>query len=527
MVANILVLKVSLWCILKFLSLATESSRPWRKTGLRGRCEATPEARRRGRPDLLIQLPRLPRALGPRNRQAWRGEGSCEARQRTEPGRAPRPRRTGGSGSRPEQKDTGGGTISASYQVQARRGERSCSRTGCGEGPGLLVGLASLLPLVCDTEGGARPQLPGAGLGRARCRSSTRDTAPTAHSGAIPRLGAGAFPQTLLAAATASERGGRRSLDFLGEAGRRRGSLLLSRQTFRLHRSGEEGPTMDRDGPDAARQDAEREHGRYLSRRAVAQEQLAQIKEHKDQADLAKQEKKREGEQIQRSHHLYQLEIQREKEKEQDKKVECQRLHHEYVAEQKIFKAEEKQKEDKDDDRIKAYIKGKEMMADLTREKHAETNRMIQKHKDKALEQLTAQMNEAFKVEDDRLARGAAEVEVEYQMKNKEKERKKKAAIESIEEHRATVMKMKEENERQEKEEGEKDRNQWMTEDGIYLEMEKAKKQRQRDANMEVQKIQIQQMAEKQARKEQAKQAELDYDAQREAAFHQDRACRR
>lgn len=50
----------------------------------------------------------------------------------------------------------------------------------------------------------------------------------------------------------------------------------------------------------------------------------------------------------------------------------------EYVAEQKVFKAEEKQKEDKDDDRIKAYIKGKEMMADLTREKYAESNRCVQ-----------------------------------------------------------------------------------------------------------------------------------------------------
>lgn len=280
---------------------------------------------------------------------------------------------------------------------------------------------------------------------------------------------------------------------------------------------------MDRDGPDAARQDAELERARYLSRRAVAQEQLAQIKEHKDQADLAKQENKREGEQIQRSSQLYQLEIQREKEKEQKKKVECQRLHHEYVAEQKIIKAEEKQKEDKDDDRIKAYIKDKEMMADLTREKYAETNRMIQMHKDKAFEQLTAQMNDALKIEDDRLARGAAEVEAEYQMKNKEKEIQKKAAIDSIAEHRATVMKMKEEEERQEKAECEKDRNQWITEDDLYLEMEKAKKQKQRDANMEVQKFQMQQMAEKQARKQQEKQAELDYDAQREAAFYRDR----
>ncbi|XP_053803666.1 cilia- and flagella- associated protein 210-like [Vidua chalybeata] len=396
-------------------------------------------------------------------------------------------------------------------------GKRNVQESASGDGGRL----ASFPPSACDGADAARRQLPGAGLGGARCRSISRDAALAARSGAIPRLGAAALPRPP-------------PLSGAGEG------APISREaepSVRISASSsadvpsperrQSRPTMDRDGPDAARQEAEVERGRYLSRRAVAQGQLAQIKEHKDQADLAKLEKRREGEQIQRSSQLYQLEVQRDKEKEQEKKVEFQRQHHEYIAEQKIFKAEDKQKEDKDDDRIKAYIKGKEMMADLTREKNAETNRMIEKHKDKAFEQLTAQMNEKFKIEDDRLARGAAEVEVEYQMQNKEKEIKKKAALESIEENRVTVMKLKEEKERQEKEEDEKDRHQWMTENNIYLEMEKAKKQRQRDANMEVQKFQLQQMAEKQARKEQEKQADLACNAQREAAFHQDQAFRR
>lgn len=151
----------------------------------------------------------------------------------------------------------------------------------------------------------------------------------------------------------------------------------------------------------------------------------------------------------------------------------------------------------------------------------------MQVHKDKALEQLTAQINEAFKIEDDRLARGAAAVEDEYQIKNKEKEAKQKAAIESIAEHRTAVMKMKAEKEKEEKAESERDHSEWMTADRIYLEMEKDKKQRQHDASMEVQKFQIQQMAEKQAKKQQEKQDDLDFDAQREAAFHKDRAFRR
>nr|XP_054492616.1 cilia- and flagella- associated protein 210-like [Agelaius phoeniceus] len=463
------------------------------------------------------KLPEPPRGPGPGNRQAWPGEGSCEARRRTEPGRAPRPRprRTGGSRTEAEEPFQ-----PLTYGTDAPQGNEMLG-TGFGEGSGLRGFLPAppLPPCVTDRPLPARSS-PGRGwAGRGAAPSIATQRPPPTRVPFPPR-------RRNASAATAFERAGRGSPPFPGNRAVGedpcfsfgRGSVCTRRRRR---------PAMDRDGPDAIRQEAEVERGRYLSRRAVAQEQLAQIKEHKDQADLAKLEKRREGERIQQSSQLYQLEIQRDKEKDQEKKVEFQRQHHEYVAEQKIFKAEEKQKEDKDDDRIRAYIKGKEMMADLTREKNAETNRMTEKDKDKAFEQLNAQMNEKFKIEDDRLARGAAEVEVEYQIKNKEKEMKKKAALESIEENRVTVMNLKEEKKREEKEEDEKDRNQWMTENDVYMEMEKAKKQRQRDANMEIQKFQLQQMAEKQARKEQEKQADLDYDAQREAAFHQDRASRR
>ncbi|POI23322.1 hypothetical protein CIB84_012931 [Bambusicola thoracicus] len=85
---------------------------------------------------------------------------------------------------------------------------------------------------------------------------------------------------------------------------------------------------MEHEQPGAEQREAERERGRYMERRAVAREQLAQIEEHKHQADLAKQENKREGEKIQRLGQLYQLEIQRGKEKEQEEKLERQREYH-------------------------------------------------------------------------------------------------------------------------------------------------------------------------------------------------------
>ncbi|OXB60623.1 hypothetical protein ASZ78_001156 [Callipepla squamata] len=251
---------------------------------------------------------------------------------------------------------------------------------------------------------------------------------------------------------------------------------------------------MEHEKPGAEQREAERERGRYMERRAVAREQLAQIEEHKHQADLAKQENKKEGEKIQRLSQLYQLEIQRGKEKEQEEKLEHQRQYHEQVAEKERIKNEAKLKEDKEDDQIRAYVKEKEMMADLRREKDAEISRLIEEHQEKACTKLTAQMNKALRMEDDRLDRAAAEVEDEYQVKSKEKEAKKKAAIDSIAEYRVTDAKMKLEKEREEKAEGEKDRSQWMTDDRVYLEMEKAKKDKQHNANVELQKFRIQQM---------------------------------
>ncbi|XP_074685159.1 cilia- and flagella- associated protein 210-like isoform X2 [Strix aluco] len=267
---------------------------------------------------------------------------------------------------------------------------------------------------------------------------------------------------------------------------------------------------------EAILREQEKAHQRYMNQQALRRDQLEQIKEHKHQADLAKLEVKREGEQIQRLNRLYQLEIQRRMEKEQEEKAERQRLHHEHVADQKIIKAVEEQQQMEEDDRIKAHLKAKETIAKLIKKKEAEMRRLKQEHQDKLISQLAEQMNVALKKEDDRLARDIAKKEAEQEKKRKEKEAKEKAAIESIAEHRATVMKMKAEKEREEKAEGKKELHALMEKIHIYLEEEKAKKERQRDANIEVQKIQIQQMAEKQAKKQQEKEADLDYDAQTE-----------
>ncbi|NWI85445.1 CC173 protein, partial [Pitta sordida] len=119
----------------------------------------------------------------------------------------------------------------------------------------------------------------------------------------------------------------------------------------------------------------EKAHQHYMNEQALRKYQMEQIKEHEHQADLAKLENKREGEEIQRLNHLYQLEIQREKEKKEEEKAERRRLYHEYMADQKIIKAIEKQKQMEEDARIKAHFKAKETIARMRKKKEAEMRR--------------------------------------------------------------------------------------------------------------------------------------------------------
>ncbi|XP_065606605.1 cilia- and flagella- associated protein 210-like isoform X2 [Cyrtonyx montezumae] len=203
---------------------------------------------------------------------------------------------------------------------------------------------------------------------------------------------------------------------------------------------------------EAILREEEKVHQRYMNRLALCRDQLEQIKEHKHQADLAKLEDKREGEELQRLSRLYQLEFLREMEKEREKKVELQRLYHEHIANQKIIKAVEEQKQMEEDERIRAYFKTKQTIARLMKEKEEEMRRVTQEHQDKIISQLAAQMSELLRTEDERIARDIAKKEAAQEKEQKEKEAKKKAVIESIAEHRAAVAekKAKEQQEKQE-----------------------------------------------------------------------------
>ncbi|XP_025917238.1 octapeptide-repeat protein T2-like [Apteryx rowi] len=171
-------------------------------------------------------------------------------------------------------------------------------------------GRAALRAAHCQAGGAGAAPAAGGRLGAARClRSASGDAQQE-------RRAAGLAARWKSRAAAAAGGGG----------------MDRERRDAARRREREEGERER--GLDAARrreeeaEEAERERGRDAARRALGRAQLAQIKEHQHQAELAKLEDKREGEEIQRLTRLYQLEIQRGKEKEQVEKLEHQRLHH-------------------------------------------------------------------------------------------------------------------------------------------------------------------------------------------------------
>lgn len=66
--------------------------------------------------------------------------------------------------------------------------------------------------------------------------------------------------------------------------------------------------------------------------------------------------------------------------------------------------------------------------------------RLAQQRQDKMISRLAEHMGEELKMEGVRLARDVARIEAEQEKKRKEKEAEQKAALESIAEHRATVV---------------------------------------------------------------------------------------
>ncbi|XP_054828764.1 cilia- and flagella- associated protein 210 [Eublepharis macularius] len=294
----------------------------------------------------------------------------------------------------------------------------------------------------------------------------------------------------------------------------REAQIQFQKKKQKLYRSKDE--EIERERQKAILKEEEKVKECRRKRIQLCKEQLEQIKEHEHLAELSRLESIKEGEEIQMLTRLHHQEQQEKEQKKQEEKLERKRAHQAHVADQVILRAIEKQKQEEEDDKVRAHFNAKQAMAKLRKQKEEEMLREIEENRENITKRLLAQMKEKIDTEDERIAREIAEAEEERERELTEKEEKKKADLKSITEHRINVMKTKEEKEKQEKREAKETLHKMIEADRVYQELEKDKKHRNHCANLKLQETHVIQIAEKLGRENREKQGELDYVKQRE-----------
>ncbi|XP_015277728.1 PREDICTED: coiled-coil domain-containing protein 173 [Gekko japonicus] len=290
--------------------------------------------------------------------------------------------------------------------------------------------------------------------------------------------------------------------------------IKFQKQKQKLYQSKDE--ERERERQKAILKEEEKVKECRMKRMQLSKDQLEQIKENERLAELSRLESIKEGEEIQALTRLHHRELQEKEQKQLEEKLERKQAHQAHVADQVILKAIEKQKQEEEDDKIRAHFHAKRAMTRLRKQKEEEMLREIEVTRENITNRLLARMKQKTDDEDERIAREVREMEAEREKELAEKVEKNKADLKSITEHRISVMKKKEEKEKQEKEEAKETLRKMIEADRVYQELEKDKKHRNHCANLKLQETHVMQIAERVARERYEKQEDAAYVKQRE-----------
>ncbi|XP_077175891.1 cilia- and flagella- associated protein 210 [Paroedura picta] len=294
----------------------------------------------------------------------------------------------------------------------------------------------------------------------------------------------------------------------------REAQIKLQKKKQTLYQSRDE--EIERERQKAIQKEEEKVKESRMKRMQLCKDQLEQIKEHEHLAERSRLEDIKEGEEIQALTRLYHQELQEEEQKKLEDKLERKQAHQAHVADEVILKALEKEKQEEEDDKIRAHFHAKQAMVKLRKQKEEEMLREIEETRENITNRLLARMKKKIDDEDERIAREVGEMEEERDKALAEKEEKNKADLKSITEHRLSVIRMKEEKAKQEKVEAKETLRKMIEADRVYQELEKDKKHRNHCANLRLQESHAMQIAEKAARTQREKQDDADYVKQRE-----------
>ncbi|XP_059503226.1 cilia- and flagella- associated protein 210 [Stegostoma tigrinum] len=246
-------------------------------------------------------------------------------------------------------------------------------------------------------------------------------------------------------------------------------------------------------------------------RKALAEFHQQQIKENEHLKEQEKQQYIKEGEEIKKLAHLYQWELNKIEQLKSQEKHNNMMNHKAHVANLKIIKALEKQKEELEDENIRLFVSAKQQMLKLRKKRQTEIDKEKENHRKLMVKLISEQMKEVVQDETARIAKAAEEMEAKRQMEIKQKEEKTMADLTAIEEYRLMMIKKREEKEKEEKIQAKAALHARIEADHLNHEQEKKKKLKAREEGGRVQSFLVEQMAEKKAKALRDRAAELEY----------------
>ncbi|XP_029461559.1 coiled-coil domain-containing protein 173 [Rhinatrema bivittatum] len=258
------------------------------------------------------------------------------------------------------------------------------------------------------------------------------------------------------------------------------------------------------------------EHERLLAKKAEYDDILEQIQQHIHEKKMEALEDKREGQEIQRLTRLYELEMLRKNEIKQQEKMKQMKIYQSYVADKNLLKALEQQNIEEENEKIRLFIKAKQNLSKLRKEKESEIHRKTEERRNKISEILFAQMVEKLESEDERISRAVAELEEKIDHENRQKEEKQKADKKAIAEHRGLMREKKEKKEKEDKLKAVDNFNAIKAADTFFLDQQREKMKKMKNECLELQDFLIQQMVDRRTKSRLAKEADREYERQNE-----------
>ncbi|KAK6483107.1 coiled-coil domain-containing protein 173-like [Huso huso] len=271
---------------------------------------------------------------------------------------------------------------------------------------------------------------------------------------------------------------------------------------------------MQRKEEQAIIEDQHKALQRFQECKAVASDQMQQVKERQHAKEMEKLEDKKEGETIQRLTRLYEWEKSKLEDQKHEEKKQLMHAYLEHMSNRDILKAIEKQKYEEEQESINLFSTAKQKMMKMRKEKEAELFREQLQQRDQIIELLAKQMQEKQCNEDEIIARAVAEQEAKEERKLKEKEEKRIAELKSISTHRVTMIKQKEEKEKEERLQAVELLHAIQEAAKVFSAKQWEKQQNKKEKNRHIQDLHVQQMAENHRKALHEKEALLEYEKQ-------------